>query len=55
MKLLLKILGWPFMALIKLYQWLISPLLGPSCRLPQHAHIMHWRRLENMGYLRDYG
>lgn len=29
---LLKILGYPFIVLIKLYQWIISPLLGPSCR-----------------------
>ncbi len=29
---LMKILSWPFIALIKIYQWVISPLLGPSCR-----------------------
>ena len=32
MKTLLKILALPFIALIKIYQWVISPLLGPSCR-----------------------
>jgi putative membrane protein insertion efficiency factor len=32
MKRLLKILALPFIALIKLYQWTISPLLGPKCR-----------------------
>ncbi len=32
MKQLLKILSWPFIVLIKLYQWVISPLLGPKCR-----------------------
>ena len=32
MKLLLKILALPFMLLIKLYQWILSPLLGPKCR-----------------------
>ena len=32
MQMLLKILSWPFIALIKIYQWVISPLLGPSCR-----------------------
>jgi uncharacterized protein len=26
------ILIFPFLALIKLYQWLISPLLGAKCR-----------------------
>ena len=32
MNYILKILGYPFIAIIKLYQWIISPLLGPSCR-----------------------
>jgi hypothetical protein len=32
MKILLKILSFPFIALIKIYQWFISPLLGPKCR-----------------------
>lgn len=32
MKLLLRLLSLPFILLIKLYQWIISPLLGPSCR-----------------------
>ncbi|HZH36828.1 MAG TPA: membrane protein insertion efficiency factor YidD [Flavisolibacter sp.] len=27
-----KILSFPFIALIKLYQWVLSPLLGPKCR-----------------------
>lgn len=26
------ILSLPFIALIKIYQWFISPLIGPSCR-----------------------
>jgi len=32
MKDLLKILALPFIFLIKLYQWIISPILGPKCR-----------------------
>ena len=32
MKTLLRILSLPFIFLIKLYQWIISPWLGPSCR-----------------------
>jgi uncharacterized protein len=32
MKTVLKILSLPFIALIKLYQWIISPILGPKCR-----------------------
>ena len=32
MKVLLRILSLPFIALIKLYQWIVSPMLGPKCR-----------------------
>jgi uncharacterized protein len=32
MKAILRILSLPFIALIKLYQWIISPILGPKCR-----------------------
>ena len=32
MKKLLPILSFPFIFLIKLYQWIISPLLGSKCR-----------------------
>jgi len=32
MKIIFKILAFPFIVLIKLYQWIISPILGPKCR-----------------------
>lgn len=32
MKLILQILSLPFIALIKLYQWILSPWLGGQCR-----------------------
>jgi uncharacterized protein len=32
MNVLLRIASLPFIALIKLYQWIISPVLGPQCR-----------------------
>ncbi|HVX28449.1 MAG TPA: membrane protein insertion efficiency factor YidD [Parafilimonas sp.] len=32
MKWLLKILSFPFIVLIKIYQAIISPILGPQCR-----------------------
>ena len=32
MRTLRRILSLPLIALIKLYQWVISPLLGPKCR-----------------------
>ena len=32
MRKILRVLGLPLIALIKLYQWIISPALGPRCR-----------------------
>jgi putative membrane protein insertion efficiency factor len=32
MKIILQILSLPFIFLIKLYQWIISPWIGPKCR-----------------------
>ncbi|HYJ63474.1 MAG TPA: membrane protein insertion efficiency factor YidD [Parafilimonas sp.] len=32
MKWLLKILSYPFIFLIKIYQKIISPIIGPKCR-----------------------
>jgi putative membrane protein insertion efficiency factor len=32
MQVIKKILSSPFILLIKLYQWILSPLLGPKCR-----------------------
>jgi putative membrane protein insertion efficiency factor len=40
MKFLLRLLSLPLLALIKLYQWVISPILGPNkCRfMPTCSH-----------------
>ncbi|HLO83080.1 MAG TPA: membrane protein insertion efficiency factor YidD [Chitinophagaceae bacterium] len=32
MKQILRILSLPFILLVKIYQWVISPMLGPKCR-----------------------
>ena len=32
MKIINKVCAAPFIALIKLYQWVISPWIGPKCR-----------------------
>jgi len=32
MKILLQILSYPFILIIKFYQYVISPALGPKCR-----------------------
>ncbi len=26
------LIGWPLIALIRVYQWVISPIIGPKCR-----------------------
>lgn len=37
--LLTKVLAWPFIALIKMYQWIISPLFPAKCRFtPTCSH-----------------
>jgi putative membrane protein insertion efficiency factor len=39
MKTVLRILSLPFILLIKIYQWIISPWLGPKCRfVPTCSH-----------------
>jgi len=32
MKFILRLLALPFILLIKIYQWIISPWIGPKCR-----------------------
>ena len=32
MRLFKKILSWPFLLLIRFYQYVISPMIGPKCR-----------------------
>jgi putative membrane protein insertion efficiency factor len=32
MKIVLQILSWPFILLIRFYQYVISPAIGPKCR-----------------------
>ncbi|HXD78525.1 MAG TPA: membrane protein insertion efficiency factor YidD [Puia sp.] len=32
MKIFLRILSFPIICLIRIYQWVLSPLLGPKCR-----------------------
>ncbi|HEX5668073.1 MAG TPA: membrane protein insertion efficiency factor YidD [Chitinophagaceae bacterium] len=32
MKQILRILSLPFILLVRIYQWVISPMIGPKCR-----------------------
>jgi putative membrane protein insertion efficiency factor len=37
--LFMKVLAWPFIAIIKIYQWVISPLFPAKCRFtPTCSH-----------------
>ncbi len=39
MKIIRNILTFPFLLLIRAYQWILSPLLGPKCRFtPTCSH-----------------
>jgi putative membrane protein insertion efficiency factor len=39
MKKLAQLCNWPLIAIIKIYQYLISPLIGPKCRYtPSCSH-----------------
>ncbi len=39
MRILLRILSLPLIALIKVYQWVLSPHIGPKCRYePSCSH-----------------
>lgn len=54
MKLLLKILALPFIALIKLYQWILSPLLGPKCRFTPTCSQYSLEALKKHGLLKGF-
>jgi len=44
-----RVLTWPLLALIRLYQWTLSPLLGPVCRY--HPSCSRY----GFGSIRDHG
>ena len=52
MKTLLNILALPFIALIKLYQWIISPILGPKCRFTPSCSQYTMEALKKYGLLK---
>ena len=49
MKKILKCLGLPFIGLIKLYQWIISPMLGPKCRFTPTCSTYVLQAIEKYG------
>ncbi|HRE51800.1 MAG TPA: membrane protein insertion efficiency factor YidD [Flavitalea sp.] len=54
MKLLLQLLSLPFILLIKLYQWIISPLLGPSCRFTPSCSNYALEAFKKYGLLKGF-
>ena len=57
MKSLLKILAWPFIVLIKIYQWVISPLMGPKCRFTPSCSqygLEAFKKYDHLAYLHKY-
>ena len=54
MKTVLQILSFPFIFLIKLYQWIISPWLGPHAALHQPAPSMALEAFKKYGLLKGF-
>jgi putative membrane protein insertion efficiency factor len=52
MKTMLILLSMPFIALIKLYQWILSPLLGPKCRFTPSCSNYALEALKKYGLFR---
>ena len=52
MKSILRLLSIPFIALIRLYQLVISPLLGPKCRYTPTCSQYGIQALEKYGLLK---
>jgi putative membrane protein insertion efficiency factor len=52
MKSFLQILALPFIALIKIYQWIISPILGPKCRFTPSCSQYGVQALKKYGILK---
>ncbi|HEV3249495.1 MAG TPA: membrane protein insertion efficiency factor YidD [Puia sp.] len=49
---MLILLSMPFIALIKLYQWILSPLLGPKCRFTPTCSHYAIEALKKHGFFR---
>jgi uncharacterized protein len=52
MKKILQILSYPFILLIKFYQYIVSPLLGPKCRFTPTCSQYGIQALKKYGLLK---
>ncbi len=49
-----KICSFPFIALIKLYQWVVSPWLGPKCRYTPTCSHYALKAFQKYGVLKGF-
>ena len=52
---LLKIASLPFIALIKLYQWMLSPVLGRKCRFTPTCSQYGIEAFKKYGVFKGFG
>jgi len=52
MKTIVRILSLPLIALIKLYQWVISPYIGPKCRYTPSCSQYSLEALRKYGFFK---
>lgn len=51
---LLRILAWPLILLIKIYQYVISPMLGPKCRFTPTCSQYSLEAFKKYGLLKGF-
>lgn len=54
MKKILQWFGLPFIGLIKLYQWVISPMIGPKCRYTPTCSSYAIQALQKHGLIKGF-
>jgi putative membrane protein insertion efficiency factor len=55
MKILLQVLSYPFILLIRIYQYVISPALGPKCRFTPTCSQYAAEALQKHGLIKGMG
>ncbi|BAV09897.1 hypothetical protein SAMN05421788_1011330 [Filimonas lacunae] len=55
MKILLRLLSYPFILLIRIYQYVISPALGPKCRFTPSCSQYAAEALKKHGVIKGMG
>jgi putative membrane protein insertion efficiency factor len=55
MKLLLRLLSYPFILLIRIYQYVLSPAMGPKCRFTPTCSQYAVEALQKYGLIKGMG